>query len=366
MSDENTHPTSGRRRRVKGPPSSTLQLPRLDASDTEKHSDDSAGEKEAKRQRSEPTTPVSTHGTNPNDYDALMGITRVGTKEAEGFDKELDSPIYHDVIEEPTKKGELNTNEEQPEREVRHDVDTLPRLRSNQGGYGSSSLKECIELLNATANAPAPLDSGVGKPGTPRQVMSPSMDIPSTKGEVTTSSGSLSQVQPLVKEELQVKTELVQEETPKPEDCAISPEVKQEQKESETKEEASSSVKQEEQPPEPTQDQQEERPPEPDTRQTEEPPPVPNSDSDEVEIQLSMDERERIMQEMFRVIDARNRGIPYVPEDVDDETSTAHTTPRERESLGTKRFKRKRLRSLLFESEKVKRRGSDSRSILVP
>ena len=33
-----------------------------------------------------------------------------------------------------------------------------------QGGYGSSSLKECIELLNATSNhAPAPLDSGVGQ-----------------------------------------------------------------------------------------------------------------------------------------------------------------------------------------------------------
>ena len=36
-----------------------------------------------------------------------------------------------------------------------------------QGGYGSSSLKECIELLNATAeSAPAPLDSGVGQKST--------------------------------------------------------------------------------------------------------------------------------------------------------------------------------------------------------
>ena len=33
-----------------------------------------------------------------------------------------------------------------------------------QGGFGSSSLKECIELLNATASyTPAPLDSGVGQ-----------------------------------------------------------------------------------------------------------------------------------------------------------------------------------------------------------
>ena len=92
----------------KGPPSapSTAQvpLPRLErASDTEsEHSDHSAGEKEAKRQRSEPTTPVSTSSSEPvHDYDALMGITRVGTKEAEGFEEDLDSTEYHDTTEEP-------------------------------------------------------------------------------------------------------------------------------------------------------------------------------------------------------------------------------------------------------------------------
>ena len=115
MAEETSHPTSRRRCRVKGPPSATLPLPRLDASDTEEHSDDSAGEKEAKRQRSEPTTPVSTHSLNPYDYDAAMGITRVGTKEAEGFERDFDSPVYHDVIEEPVRKGEQNTSEELPE-----------------------------------------------------------------------------------------------------------------------------------------------------------------------------------------------------------------------------------------------------------
>ena len=36
-----------------------------------------------------------------------------------------------------------------------------------QGGFGSSSLKECIELLNAAVeSAPAPLDSGVGQKST--------------------------------------------------------------------------------------------------------------------------------------------------------------------------------------------------------
>ena len=104
------HPTAGRRRREKGPPSG-LALPRLErASDTEcEHSDDSAGEKEAKRQRSEPSTPVSTPRRFPYGYDAIMGITKVGTKEAEGFDEDLDSTEYHDAndtTDDPTRKDE--------------------------------------------------------------------------------------------------------------------------------------------------------------------------------------------------------------------------------------------------------------------
>ena len=150
------HPTAGRRRRDKGPPSGPA-LPRLErVSDTEgEHSDDSAGEKEAKRQRSEPTTPVSTSGRLPYEYDALMGITKVGTKEAEGFDEDLDSTEYHDATEEPTRKEETEVTVSQQ------------KSMDFQGGYGSSSLKECIELLNATAKiAPAPLDSGVGQDST--------------------------------------------------------------------------------------------------------------------------------------------------------------------------------------------------------
>ena len=161
------HPTAGRRRREKGPPSG-LALPRLErVSDTEsEHSDDSAGEKEAKRQRSEPTTPVSTSSRLPYEYDALMGITKVGTKEAEGFDEDLDSTEYHDAndaTEETTRKEETESHISQQ------------RSTGFQGGYGSSSLKECIELLSATTRStPAPLDSGVGQKSTdPSQNESP-------------------------------------------------------------------------------------------------------------------------------------------------------------------------------------------------
>ena len=153
------HPTAGRRRREKGPPSG-LALPRLErVSDTEgEHSDDSAGEKEAKRQRSEPSTPVSTPRRLPYEYDAVMGITKVGTKEAEGLDEDLDSTEYYDAndtTEDLTRKDETEC--------------IVPQQRSMgfQGGFGSSSLKECIELLNAAVeSAPAPLDSGVGQKST--------------------------------------------------------------------------------------------------------------------------------------------------------------------------------------------------------
>ena len=61
--------------------------------------------KEAKRQRSEPTTPISTSSRHPY---ALMGITRVGTKEAEGFEEDLDSTEYHDATEEPVQREDVD------------------------------------------------------------------------------------------------------------------------------------------------------------------------------------------------------------------------------------------------------------------
>ena len=241
------HPTSGRRRREKGPPSALLTaqgaLPRLErVSDTEsEHSDDSAGEKEAKRQRSEPTTPVSTSSRLPYEYDALMGITRVGTKEAEGFEEDLDSTEYHDASEELVRKEETDVSQ--------------PKLRSMgfQGGYGSSSLKECIELLNATSNhAPAPLDSGVGQKSTdPSQVMSPNMEGPSTEADAQPSSGSVSQDKSQVKDEPQSQVKCDPTKETKPESSSSTREVKAEQEESESKEENTASVKREEHTPEP-------------------------------------------------------------------------------------------------------------------
>ena len=89
----------------------------------------------------------------------------MGTREAEGFDEDLDSTEYHDAndtTEEPIRKEETETDSQ------------VPTSTGFQGGYGSSSLKECIELLNTTSRiAPAPLDSGVGNSADPPQQRTP-------------------------------------------------------------------------------------------------------------------------------------------------------------------------------------------------
>ena len=168
-----------------------------------------------------------------------MGITRVSTTEAERFEEDLDSTEYHDATEEPTRKEE--------------ETEPQPRLGGIQGGFGSSSLKECIELLNATVcNSPAPLDSGVGQKTTvPSQVMSPNMEGSLAEADIQTSSGSAGQVTSRVKDERQSRTEHDPVIETKP-DISVPPrDVKSEQKESERKEETTTSVKQEERTPEP-------------------------------------------------------------------------------------------------------------------
>ena len=58
----------------------------------------------------------------------MLGITRVGTKEAEGFEEDFDSAEYHDATEEPVKKEDVDGSQ--------------PMLRSAgfQGGIGSHRL----------------------------------------------------------------------------------------------------------------------------------------------------------------------------------------------------------------------------------
>ena len=151
MSEQNIdHPTSGRRRRYKGPPvlhdTSALPVPRLaDHIDTENGPSEEEGEKEAKRQRSEPTTPISTSSRLPYEYDEVMGITQVSSREAERLQEDLGLE-HHDASEDPL---------------VPDTPKLVPESTFSHGGCGSSSLRECLELLSH--NTPATLHSGVKK-----------------------------------------------------------------------------------------------------------------------------------------------------------------------------------------------------------
>ena len=201
------HPTAGRRRRHKSPATLhvpvALPVPRLgDHLDTENGPSDEEGEKEAKRQRSEPTTPISTSSRLPYEYDRVMGITQVGSEEAEGFDEGLDLE-YHDATED--------LNVLQPEEHKRESV-------PSHGGCGSSSLRECIELLNnPERKAPATCHSGpkMEKKSGPPQVMSPNVE----EGQTTVKqdpSGSMPSDLSLLKEEPQVQTEQMKSEASTP------------------------------------------------------------------------------------------------------------------------------------------------------
>ena len=138
------HPTTGRRRRHKSLP--TLHAPvALHHLDTENGPSDEEGEKEAKRKIRADYSYLYSQQSPPYEYDQVMGITQVGSGEAEGFEEGLDLE-YHDAAEDP--------NVLEPEGHTWESV-------LSHGGCGSSSLRECIELLNNTERkAPATCHSG--------------------------------------------------------------------------------------------------------------------------------------------------------------------------------------------------------------
>ena len=112
-----------------------LPVPRLaDHLDTDIGPSDEEGGKEAKRQKSEPTTPISTCSRHPNEYDEVMGITQMDSREAaERFEEGLE-PEFLDAEE-----GSLNI------LGIKSDSGHVPC--SSHGGYGSSSLQECLMQL---------------------------------------------------------------------------------------------------------------------------------------------------------------------------------------------------------------------------
>ena len=228
MADQSTeHSTAGRRRRYKSPPvlhdTAALPVPRLaDHLDTEDVLSDGDGEKEAKRQRSEPTTPISTSSRLPHEYDEVMGITQVDPREAERFEEGLDLE-YHDASEDPPRQNESETG-------------------ASHGGCGSSSLRECIELLNTNIrNAPATLHSGIESREftDPQQVMSPNVENSQTAADAQASGFAPSDTSP-VKDEPQSRDDQVKTEVVAPKVKPPALDVKEELSDTEVKEENTS------------------------------------------------------------------------------------------------------------------------------
>ena len=126
MTDQNqSHPTQGRRRRHKSPANlptaQHLLLPRLldhildHISAADGPSDDEEEEKDAKRQRSAPTTPRSTSSIFPRECDEVVGITQVELRSAERFEERDDSD-FQDAEETATR--EIETVKRQNQRSV--------------------------------------------------------------------------------------------------------------------------------------------------------------------------------------------------------------------------------------------------------
>ena len=137
-----------------------LPVPELaDYLDTDVGPSDEEGGKEAKRQKSELTTPISTSSRPPNEYDEVMGIIQVDSREAERLEEGIE-PEFQDIEKLPKVPGDK--------------PDSGHVSGTSHGGFGSSSLQECLDILNqARSDTPAPCHSRVMSPP---QVLSPNVE----------------------------------------------------------------------------------------------------------------------------------------------------------------------------------------------
>ena len=117
---------------------------------------DAEEEKEAKRYRSASTAPRSATGTLPHGYDMVMGNAPVEPHESVRFEEGDDSE-FQDVVEKAARSREFL---EQPNLGEEKSQDDTFGAGEFHGGYGSASLKECLERI--ATQEPAALHSGVG------------------------------------------------------------------------------------------------------------------------------------------------------------------------------------------------------------
>ena len=167
VTDEQRHPTAGRRGRHKSPAvvpdMHGLTIPTLPdhlriEADGPSCSDD---EKGAKRLRSTSTAPRSVRGTAPDEYDRVMGVTSVGSRETSPtsvgsretvrFEEESDPKTGENVEGVAHNLVDLD--------ETQEDEDLLSDANLGAGetlrGLGSASLVECLGWMGAQPNTTA-------------------------------------------------------------------------------------------------------------------------------------------------------------------------------------------------------------------
>ena len=165
MTGQSDHLTSGRRRKHKSPasipPVHDLPLPRqLNHMGAEDGPSCSEEEKDAKRQRPASTTPRSTMGTLPYEYDGVMGVASMGSHESVRFGEENDPEI--EDVQDTVAHNREELNQTHEERNRQHDE--TPGVGGFHGDFfGSASLKKCLDgVAQSTTTPSATCHSGEG------------------------------------------------------------------------------------------------------------------------------------------------------------------------------------------------------------
>ena len=162
MSDTRDHPTAGRWRRRKNPAVGYLAPPALpdhlkDDEDGPTRRDE---EKGAKQMRSASTTPRSFRGTDPDDYDRVMGVTSVGPQETVRFGEEHATEFEVDQEGVANNSDNLNEAREESNPHTENAEDDPGAGRSSRG-FGRVSFLEFLDRVGERLNPAIP--------ATPRQ-----------------------------------------------------------------------------------------------------------------------------------------------------------------------------------------------------
>ena len=147
------HPTAGRRRKHKSPAVGLHAPPSLPdhLRDDEDRPTCSDEEKGAQRMRSASTTPRSLRGTDPDDYDRVMGVTSVGPQETVWFGEGNASDFEVDQDGVANNSDKLSETREESNPHIVN-TDSDPGAGRSSRGYGRVSLIDCLDRRGEQLN----------------------------------------------------------------------------------------------------------------------------------------------------------------------------------------------------------------------